>query len=115
MKGVKFAGQKDPDGKHDREGQQERRNVLFGSRTGWGRFPFGGLKSLGVSICLRIRIQKMEPFSRGSPESPAIPRFKHLRRMPAPSIYQNAWRRIYAWDTCRPEQRRMASKTCILT
>jgi len=64
MKDVKFAGQKDPDGNHDKKGQQERKNVLFGSRTGWGRFPFGGLKSLGVSICLRIRIQKMEPFSR---------------------------------------------------
>jgi hypothetical protein len=64
MKGVKFAGQKEPDSSHDKKGQQKRKNILFGSRTGWGRLPFGGLKSFGVSICLCIRIQKMSLLSR---------------------------------------------------
>jgi hypothetical protein len=73
MKGVKFTGQKDPDGSHDEKGQQEGENVLLRSRTGRGRFPLGVMRFFNIFICLLINNQQIEPFLHGSPESPTIP------------------------------------------
>ena len=76
MKGVKFAGQKDPYGSHDEEGQQEGENVLLSSRTGRDRFPFGVMRFFNIFVCQLINNQQIEPFSRGSPESPTIPLYE---------------------------------------
>lgn len=76
MKGVKFSGQKDPDGSHDEEGQQEGENVLFRSRTGRGRFPLGVMRFFNIFVFLLINNQQIEPFSRGSPESATIPLYE---------------------------------------
>ena len=76
MKGVKFTGQKDPDGGHDEKGQQEGENVLLRSRTGRGRFPLGVMRFFNIFVCLLINYQQIEPFSRGSLESPTIPLYE---------------------------------------
>ncbi len=65
MKGVKFAGQKDPDGSHDEEGHQEGRDILSGFIMGGGSFSLGGIGSLKAAYFFLFRIEHLHSFLFG--------------------------------------------------
>jgi hypothetical protein len=57
MKHIKFAGEQEPDDNHNKEGKQERVNILSRMGTGGRNCPFGVIGLLEVLFCSFFNIQ----------------------------------------------------------